>query len=263
MLRYVICGPRNYRTYPDVLAKRLNWEFFATHKGLIHPVFSDRRIKLPQDSNFWIVPPEVQYYWDGHNMLCDRTVIHFAHVPFVLAEEIKRRRVIALQLSKPELDQVRAIAERLLIHFRSPNQFSLLVMEHAVSELTLLALKEVKPRPQSTLVTFNRERVERAISFYSEQMHTRPSLKQVADAIHISPSHVRKLFYDTMQTSPKTVFTKLKLQRACDILATTSSGLDLVASQCGFLNAVDLCRVFKRFHHASPGAWRKRISTNS
>jgi AraC family transcriptional regulator len=94
-------------------------------------------------------------------------------------------------------------------------------------------------------------------------MHERPSLKQVADAIHLSPSHVRKLFYDTMKIGPKAVFVKMRLERACDILATTSSSLDVVSSQSGFLDAVDFCRVFKKGHLISPGAWRKQVSTHS
>lgn len=263
MLRYVICGPRNFSTYPDILAKRLNWEFFAVNKGTVQPVFSDKRIKSHKGCNFWVIPPDIQYLWQSNRKTCKRTVIHFAYTPSILTEEIKKRRIIAIHLSKTELDQVEAIAQRLLLHFRNPNQFSLLVMEQAVIELSLLAMKGVKPRPQSTLSTFNRERVERAIAWYGEHMHTRPSLKQVAEAIHISPSHVRKLFYDTLKVSPKAIFVKMRLQRACDILATASSGLDQVASQSGFLNAVDLCRVFKKFHRMSPGAWRKRISTVS
>jgi AraC family transcriptional regulator len=264
MLRYVVCGSRNFSTYPDIPARRLNWEFFALNKGSVYPVFSDRRIKSPPDSNFWVIPPNIQYCWHSNGTkTCQRTVIHFAYTPSVLTDEIKKSHIIALHLSKAELDRVKDIARRLLIHERKPNQFSLLVLEQAVIELTLLALKDVKLRPQSTLATFNHERVERAIAWYGEQMHTRPSLKQVAEGVHISPSHVRKLFYDTLKTSPKTIFTKLKLQRACDILATTSSSLDQVASRCGFLNAVDLCRVFKKFHRISPGAWRKRISTVS
>jgi AraC-like DNA-binding protein len=263
MLRYVVCGPRNFSTYPDIPAKRLNWEFFAANNCSIYPVFSDQRIKSPRDCNFWVIPPNIQYCWHSNRKICQRTVIHFAYTPSVLSEEIKKRRIIALRISQEEMKQVEAIAERLLVHFKKPNQFSVLVIEHAVIELTLLALKGVKLRPQSTLAMLNRERVERAIAWYGEYMHTRPSLKQVAEGVHISPSHVRKLFYDTMKVSPKAIFIEMKLQRACDILATTSSSLEQVASSCGFLDAVDLCRVFKKFHRVSPGAWRKSISTIS
>jgi AraC family transcriptional regulator len=262
MLRYLVSGPRNFSSYPDALAKRLNWEFFAVSEGAIFPLFSDRRIKSPRDCNFWVIPPNIQYVWQGGGA-CYRTAIHVAYTPSVLAEEVKRRRIIALRLSPEEMQQVKTIAQRLLGHYSEPNQFSLVVVEHAVLELTLLALKGVKARPQSTLATFKRERVDRAISWYDAHMHARPSLGQVADAVHISPSHVRKLFYDTLKVSPQKVFKKMRLQRACDILSTTSLTLEQVASQCGFFNAGDLCRVFRRTRRISPGAWRKSISTHS
>jgi AraC family transcriptional regulator len=261
MLRYVLSGTRNYKTYPDVTAKRLNWEFFALTKGSLRPIFSDQRIKSPRNCNFWVIPPGIEYVWQADSKTCQRTVIHFAYTPGILAEEMTDKRIIALHLTKQQLRRVQIIAHRLMEHFRKPDQFSLLVIEHAVIELTMLALKDVKSRPQSTLANLNHERVERAIAWYSEHMHSQPSLEQVASTIHISPSHMRKLFYEAMQASPKTVFIKMKLQRACDILATTSSTLDQVASQCGFLSTVDLCRVFKKFHSISPGAWRRSIST--
>jgi AraC-like DNA-binding protein len=263
MLRYLLSGPRNYKTFPDVLAKRLNWEFFAVIKGSLRPDFTDQRIKSPKNSNFWIIPPGIEYIWHAETEICQRAVLHFAYTPGILAEEIKDKGIIALQLSKPELRRVQAIARRLMEHFRKPNQFSTLAIEHAVIELTMLGLKDVKLRPQSTLVNLNHERVERAIAWYSEHMHSQPSLEQVAATVHISPSHMRKLFYETMQSSPKTVFIEIKLQRVCDLLAMTSMTLDQIAYQCGFRNAVDLCRVFKKMRKISPGAWRKRVSTHS
>jgi AraC family transcriptional regulator len=263
MLRYLISGPRNFSSYPDIMARRLNWEFFALSKGTLHPVFSDQRIKSPRNCNFWVIPPNIQYVWQGNTKTCHRTVIHVAYTPPVLMEEVKRREILALRLSREEINQVEMIAQRLLSHYQKPNQLSSVVVEHAVLELTLIALKEMKARPQSTLATFNRERIERAIAWYGEHMHTRPSLKLVANAVHISPSHVRKLFYDTVNVSPQKFFIKMRMQRACDILATTSLTLDQVASQCGFLNAGELCRVFKKMRLVSPGAWRKSISTHS
>src|ERR1700677_1242002 len=112
MLRYVICGPRNFSTYPDILAKRLNWEFFAVTKGTVQPVFTDKRIKSPKGCNFWVIPPDIQYLWQADRKTCRRTVIHFAYTPSILSEEIKKRRIIALLLSKTELDQVEAIGQR-------------------------------------------------------------------------------------------------------------------------------------------------------
>ena len=51
--------------------------------------------------------------------------------------------------------------------------------------------------------------------------------------------------------------TKLRLQRALELLVNSSQTLDVIAGKCGFSSASDFCRVFKTQHKVSPDTWRR------
>lgn len=79
----------------------------------------------------------------------------------------------------------------------------------------------------------------------------------VARAVHVSPSHLRRLFRQVRGENPLKTFTQMRLQRVMELLSETPEKLEVVAARCGFSSAADLCRVFRRVHHASPHQWRK------
>ncbi|MBC2594179.1 helix-turn-helix transcriptional regulator [Ruficoccus amylovorans] len=261
MLRYLTYGLRDFRDYPDHTAKRLNWEFFALHSGRLSFVQSDRRLKLSAKANFWVIPPQFSYNWKPReaDAVCDRTLFSFPQVPLLLKEEVTRSGVLALKLEEKRLDRVRELAVEARPSYDSPNQLSSLAFEKILIELALIALSEVPLKSQWRLDELAGERVERIIAWYVEHMHEAPKITTICDACNISPSHMRRLFHQVMGKAPQEIFTRQRIQRACDILSTDSATLDEIASQCGFVSTSDFCRVFARVQKTSPNVWRLRV----
>ena len=103
------------------------------------------------------------------------------------------------------------------------------------------------------------EKVDSALAWHAVHLAANPSMKQVAAAIHVSPSHLRRLFWQVRASSPKAAFQKARLERAQEIMTRSALTLDEVARLCGFASASHLCRDYKAVHKITPTFWRKKI----
>jgi AraC family transcriptional regulator len=103
-------------------------------------------------------------------------------------------------------------------------------------------------------------RVERALTWYTEHLARNPSVKEVAEVIHVSPSHLRRLFAEVRSASPKELFRRARLEKAQDLLGRTNLPLDEIARLCGYASASHFCRDYKTVHHFTPSTWRRRLS---
>jgi AraC-like DNA-binding protein len=261
MLRYLRVGERDFSQMPDIMQKRLNWEVFAIFSGRCAPQFEPRRAPLTRDPNLWIIPPGLPYRW-----ICDtgkgvRAVMHFAFVPPLVETIVRKKGFLSCRLSGDELARVRGLAEKCAEEFRKPSQLSSMIYESALLEISLMVLSRHEPQRQYTLPNIATERTESAIAYYQHHMAESLTLEQVASEMHVSPGHLRRHFYEVMQSSPKAVFTRLRLQRAKELLSTSSLTLDSVAEQCGFGSATDLCRTFRKAFAVTPDVWRRKVST--
>ena len=245
---------------PDVMQKRLNWEIFAVFSGRCDPPFEPRRKSLMKDPNFWIIPPGLPYRWTSETVKCVRAAMHFAYVSPLVETAARKRGYLCCRLSDQELSSVRKLAERCAAEFRKPSQLSSMVYELALLEFSLMALSRQDVRRQFTLPNIARERTESAMAYYQHHMAESLTLEQVASEMHVSQGHLRRHFYEVMHCSPKAAFTRLRLQRAKELLSTGSQTLDSVAEECGFGSATDLCRCFRKAFGVTPDIWRRKVS---
>jgi AraC family transcriptional regulator len=102
-------------------------------------------------------------------------------------------------------------------------------------------------------------KVESAISWYSENLARSPTVKQVADIVHVSTSHLRRLFWQVRRTSPKTAFQRLRLTKAQELMSRTALTLEEVARHCGYTSASHFCREHRAVHHFTPTHWRTKL----
>ena len=135
-----------------------------------------------------------------------------------------------------------------------------LVFQRAMLDLSLLALRHEPSKTWSTLETQAADRVEHVITWYKEHMHEAPKLVRAAAELHVSVSHLRRLFHVCFRKSPKLVFDNLRLEAASTLLATSTATLDDIASRTGFRSVTDFCRVFKKRFGHPPNEWRRTIN---
>lgn len=263
MLRHFACGYRDFRKLPDIAAVRYNWIIMVSFDGKLHPRLDPhQKGQKVEKANFFIVPPQTRYVLVAETPRCNRAVFHFAYVGDVLQAEVAKRGIFRKLLDEGELMEARTIADSVKGPFRSPNLLSELYFESALLRLTILALQSLDFEKVNPLQIVPRERVEKAVAWYNEHLQNSPSLSQVADSVHISVTQLRRHFYEQTGRSPKALFNKLRMQKAAQLLISTSLTLDQVGEQCGFQSATEFCRAFKKMFNVTPNHWRHDVNAS-
>jgi AraC family transcriptional regulator len=226
---------------------RTNWEIYAVIDGRCGVSFRDGTRPVLQEHMLWIFAPECAHAWhdDGHHTY-HRLSLHFSSAPYPLDEIVRSNGGwLARPLAAADISPIVA----------SPLHFQCGLME-----LSLLLLEKhpraVEPMALTDVASF---RVERALSWYTEHLARNPSVKEVAEIIHVSPSHLRRLFAEVRSASPKELFRRVRLEKAQDLMGRTNLTLDEIAGHCGYASASHFCRDYKAAHHFTPSTWRRRL----
>lgn len=259
MLRYLAIGPRDFTKSPVPIIPRLNWEFYAVFDGFCAPTFPGGKTPQLRTKTLWVLPARTQYGWMGNGRPCQRAAFHFPSVPSELDWEMKGRNFLAASLEEGDIARLKALAEELKGHLASPHQFSNLVCSRALLDLSLIVLKDVTRRHNVPLMSAASDRVERAIAWYGVHMADNPKIEEVAASVHMTGTHLRRLFRKVKGEPPLSVFRKMQIERAMALMVNTSDTLQTISIQCGFQCATDFARVFRRVMDTSANTWRKNI----
>jgi AraC family transcriptional regulator len=241
---------------------RINWEFYAVIAGRCAPWFDHQAKPQPtalRSETLWLFPPECVHGWIGERRRCRVAVFHFDTVPAVLAERVRSRGWLQHALCPTELRRIETLTRELMTHYESPTQLSLLYIQKAMLELSLLAFEGAAAARVPTHATLTQQKVESAITFYQEHLGENPSMTDIARKVGVSGSHLRRLFALTKHESPKHAFRRVAMERATALLSQTDLTLEAIASQCGFAGASEFNRAFKREFKVPPGLWRQGI----
>lgn len=265
MLRHLNYGVRDFRLLPDVASVRYNWIFLISFDGHLHPRLESgkKTLSLPKKHNFFVIPPDTKYVLVPDRPKCFRAVFHFAYVSEVLRKVVLDRTIFSKQLKPAELAEVRKIMRLVKMHHDKPTELSQVVFELGLSQLTMLALGDINFARVTPLNNVGRQRVGKAVAWFAEHIGESPSLTDISAIVHVSPTQLRRHFYEEFGKSPKSVFIKLRMQRAAQLLSTTSDTLSQLAETCGFQSATDFCRAFKKAFKVTPNCWRHQVSASS
>jgi AraC-like DNA-binding protein len=263
MLRSLACGWRDFKAAPDTLSVRYNWIFLCLFAGRLYPKFDPALLPVGGGTghNFWVIPPHTRYVVTADTRRCERAVFHFSHVPEILQARAQRDGILALRLTPRQLTEVRALVTSIEHDYHHPTFLSEVRFEQVLLQLTLLALQPLDRMPLHPLHNLTRDRVEKALAWFTAHMAEGPSLAAVAAAVHVSPSHLRRHFYERLGRSPKAAFTRARMQRATALLIGTDLTLDAIAERCGFSTATDFGRAFKSEFHTTPNSWRRTVNS--
>ena len=86
-------------------------------------------------------------------------------------------------------------------------------------------------------------------------------LAGLARRFNIHPNYLTRIFRQSFGTTPKQYLIERKLQKACQLLISTSLNISTIANSLGFDDALAFSRCFKKKYALSPLAYRqeKRI----
>ncbi len=97
-----------------------------------------------------------------------------------------------------------------------------------------------------------------AIEFIERNLFDRLSVDSVAEAAHLSASHLQRMFSRVFHCSPGDYIQKRRLCTAARELIQTERTVTDVALDCGYGNTESFSRAFKKQFLSSPSLYRKR-----
>lgn len=98
--------------------------------------------------------------------------------------------------------------------------------------------------------------VTKAKSFIKKHYQTDLTLGQVASAVHVSPSYLSKIFKNSTGQSFVQYLTKVRLEKAKQLLRNYALTVDQIADQVGFGSNSYFAAVFKKYEGMTPSQYR-------
>lgn len=124
-------------------------------------------------------------------------------------------------------------------------------------ELTVAPAPEAEPRPG--LKSESARRIEQSIAFMMQHLNQPLQVAELAETAHTSPSHFFVLFKRLVGSSPIDYFIRLRMQRACRLLAGTALSVKEIAADLGYDDPFYFSRVFKSVHGLAPSDYRQML----
>lgn len=97
-----------------------------------------------------------------------------------------------------------------------------------------------------------------ALTFMEQRYGEQISRDDVARAVHVSASHFSALVRREAGTTFTDLLTRIRVDRAAELLRRSDLPAGLVAERCGFRDASYFTKVFKRYRGVTPKAYRQR-----
>ncbi|WP_274425206.1 AraC family transcriptional regulator [Chelativorans sp. YIM 93263] len=85
------------------------------------------------------------------------------------------------------------------------------------------------------------------------------SLDELAAEARLSPFHFARMFKQSLGVPPRVYLTRLRVERACELLETTELPVTEIAQEVGYSSNQVLARVFIKHQHMSPTDYRRAV----
>lgn len=100
--------------------------------------------------------------------------------------------------------------------------------------------------------------VKRAKQFLQDNFARSPDVAEVAAHVGVSPDYLRHTFRRRMRTTLNQELTRIRLERAKELLRHSRLPLKDIAAQCGFQNDRYFCTRFAQIEGMTPGEFRNQ-----
>jgi AraC family transcriptional regulator len=191
----------------------------------LHYYLSDFLLQSVADENEIATPPKLQEVFFVEDLVVAQ-----------LTRSILSQVIHGEPLDKLELDQV-----------------SMLLSAHVLQRYC--GAPRAATSPRRGLQAWQRIRAEEMLR---ERLDGNISIKELATACSLSPSHFARGFRRTFATSVHQYLIRLRLEKAKALLTGTRKKLSEIASLSGFCDQAALSRAFSRAEHEAPSRWRRR-----
>jgi AraC-like DNA-binding protein len=207
----------------------------------------DRDVRLRTGEGLLVFPFQFHHYAKP-----EREAISWLFVTFELAEA---EPLAALRYRPFELNaRLRSLAAELVEAYETQRTDDLPVLLLA---LLLARLRRIKgpthaapapPAPEQGLVL--------RINQLAQRSGSPPGVREIAQSLGISPSHLRARFRASCGVSIGRHLRRLRLEQACGLLRLGPQRVSEIAELCGFSSIYSFSRAFRMSYGVSPLAYR-------
>lgn len=102
----------------------------------------------------------------------------------------------------------------------------------------------------------NNQIINKAITFIHNHYRNIKSIEEIADHIFISRSCLYRVFMEALEKSPKQFLTDFRIQKAQELLESSTLSIDKISGNCGFKSTSHFSNIFKEKIGLSPTQYR-------
>lgn len=130
-----------------------------------------------------------------------------------------------------------------------------------ISELQFALLSTGKEKNDNSLEIFSgtQQLMQRIVEFIYQNLNLQIQIEDVAKHVHISASHLRRLFKKSLRLSLGAYIRQARIHRASFLIRSTQMTFSQIASKCGFSSLYSFSRTFMQEVKMSPTSYRKRF----
>lgn len=152
--------------------------------------------------------------------------------------------------------------EALIYEVANYEETNPLMIESLENRIAIQLLRDSTPEFN---VTANRQKnpqdtVQMAIKYIETYYCSNITIKDIGDAIYISPPYLQKIFMESVGKTPYQYIMECRHRKAKEMLKTTGDSIAEIARQCGFVNNAHFSTAFKQKEDVSPSIYRKSSS---
>lgn len=114
-------------------------------------------------------------------------------------------------------------------------------------------MEKINPSTQKS-----NELTDKIIDYINIHIEEDIKIKDIADKFHYSEKHIRSLFNNTLNISPKQYIIKVKLENVCHLLLNSTLSLQEIAEKYCFASVSHLVNSFKSEFNLTPKQYRSK-----
>ena len=134
---------------------------------------------------------------------------------------------------------------------RGPDTFKEAELSLSLARLLLSLAKRMGEQKPSKLY--------RSLNYINENFSCELRICELAKMENLSESRYTAVFRETMNTSPHSYITELRIASACELLRTTDLPIKAIAAAVGYNDSHFFSRIFTKRMHMSPLKYRNQI----
>lgn len=101
-------------------------------------------------------------------------------------------------------------------------------------------------------------RIEKALNYLKDNYNQKITLEEAAATVCMSPNYFSSYFRKATGVSFQEYLTKIRIEKAKDLLHRSTEGIIDIAQECGIGNTANFYRLYKKYFGISPGKERGR-----